>query len=90
MYRESCHEVSPVRIRFEAGRRRAVLPDGQQGLGNTRAAAFREIQFLEKLAVPPVPVAARHPAAVPQILQIDGTIRSGIAGNGKVTIAFTW
>ena len=82
MDRESGNEVGSVRIRFKAGRRRAVLPDGPQDLGNTRAAAFREIQFLEKFADPPVPVATRHPAAIAQILKIDGTIRSGIAGDG--------
>ena len=48
MDRKSGHEVGSVRVRFEAGRRRAVLPDGPQDLGNTRATAFREIQFLSR------------------------------------------
>jgi len=77
MDRKSCHEISPVIIRFEDGQGRAVLPNRPEDLGNTRASAFCQVQFLEKFADTTVPVTARHAMAGSEVVQIDGSVGAG-------------
>jgi hypothetical protein len=79
---KSGHEISPVIIRFEDGQGRAVLLNCSENLGDACASAFRQVQFLEKFADTTVPVTARHAMAGSEVVQIDGSIGAGIAGNG--------
>ncbi len=76
------HEIGPFFIRFKDRQWRAVFLDGPDDLRDAGAASFREAQFLEKFADAPVPVTAGYAPAGSQVLQVDGTVRSGIAGDG--------
>ncbi|HEY5523389.1 MAG TPA: hypothetical protein VIK21_09370 [Desulfuromonadaceae bacterium] len=59
-------------------------PERRAAIPKTRGFEIRLAHRFEHGADPAAPVLDQM-----QILQIDGAIRSGIAGNGKVTMAFT-
>ena len=81
MDRKSRHEISPVFIRFKDGWWGAVLLNGPQDFGYPRSPAFGQIQLLEKLADPAVPVAAGYPPAGAEVINVDGSVRAGVAGD---------
>ena len=79
----SCHEISPVIIRFEDGQGRAIFLNGSQYFWNTRTSAFCQVQLFEELSDPAVTVAARHTMTGSEVVQIDGSVGAGIAGDSN-------